>query len=442
MSVNLRVLVVAADDQTRRTTARLLRSCTAGDVLEASSGREALDAALQGALPDVLLLDAQLALPSAAEVCRALRAMKRAERPDIWLLAPAGSAAPIIEALEAGADDFLGLPVVPHLLQARLHLSARRRERALGASPLLRALAAAAAEGTGELLVRELDSPRSGRVYFHGGRVAWVHVMGEPSSLGDLLGGAASIDEPTERGVLELSRQGTPLSQALERAGVIERALWRSRVQAWSRERLQTLATFSPCATLFLPHAFRLEDDVAFELSELLDELETEPEPAGLAPPAPSDGYVAALTPPATPEPDVELVLGACLESGLASSVAVLERGTGQCLGARGAPLDALAVWTTLNHVNAVAAREGFDSFAVTTAHEHQLTVPLSGQPGRVVYASYGRARGPLGVAFTDLRYALSQLSQRGLGGARGDAAAGRAALDDALTGTSARESR
>jgi len=415
VSSNLRLLVVAADDQTRRTTARLLRSCTTGEVLEASTSREALDATLNGSVPDVMLLDTQLAIPSAAETCRQLRAQKGLSQPDIWLLAPAGASVPVIEALEAGADDFLGLPVVPHLLEARLRVALRRRQRARSPSRLVDALLAAQAEGTGELVVRETKSRRCGRVYFHGSRVAWVHVVGETSNLNDILAGAATIDEKTERGVLDESRQGTPLSVALEQAGVLERARWRSCVQAWLRERLQTIAGFVPSTTVFLPHEFRLEDDVSFPVSDLLGDLENGRDATEVASSVSSDGYAGALSPPATPEPDVENVLSACMESGLAQSVAVLERGTGQCLGARGETMDALAVWTNLNHVNAIVTREGFDSFAVTTKLEHQLTVPLSGQPGWVVYASYSRSRGPLGVAFTDLRFALSQLSQRAL---------------------------
>jgi hypothetical protein len=111
--------------------------------------------------------------------------------------------------------------------------------------------------------------------------------------------------------------------------------------------------------------------------------------------------------------PQVTAVLDACVASGLVESAAVLERGTGQCLGACGESLDAFAVWTHLNHVNAVSARDGFDSFAVTTTTSHQLTLPLPGQPGWLLFATYSRSRGPLGVAFTDLRLALSRLGQQ-----------------------------
>ena len=287
--------------------------------------------------------------------------------------------------------------------------------RASGPSRLVDALREAQAEGTGELVVRETKSRRAGRVYFHASRVAWVHVVGEASGLKDVIGPAATLDDKTERAVLDVSRQGMPLGEALELAGVIERARWRSSVREWMRQRLQTLATFAPTTSVFLPHEFRLEDDVSFSVSELLGDLDGFPPATELAPPPASEGEASKLAAPATPDPEVESVLSACMESGLARSVAVLERGTGQCLGARGESIDALALWTSLDHVNAIVAREGLDSFAVTTKLEHQLTVPFSRQPGWVVYASYSRARGPLGVAFTDLRFALSQLSQRAM---------------------------
>lgn len=384
-------------------------------MLEASTSREALDVTLNGSVPDVMLLDAQLAIPSAAETCRQLRAQKSMTQPDIWLLAPAGTSTPVIEALEAGADDFLGLPVVPHLLEARLRVTLRRRQRANSTSRLHEALLGAQAEGTGELVVRETGSARAGRVYFYGGRVVWVHLLGETSALNEVLAGAATLDERSERAILDAGRQGTPLSVALEHAGIIDRARWRSCVQAWSRQRLQAIARFAPASSVFMPHEFRLQDDISFTVSELLGDLDGAEDAIELASTLASDGYAGVLVSPERPEPDVETVLSACMASGLVQSVAVLERGTGQCLGARGETLDALAVWTNLNHVNAIVAREGFDSFAVTTKLEHQLTVPLSGQPGWVVHASYSRSRGPLGVAFTDLRFALSQLSQRSL---------------------------
>ena len=410
-----RVLVVAEDDQIRRTTARLLRACNAGEVSEVSSGGAALEAALSGPAPDVLLLDTRLSNPSAAEICRQLRAQRGLRQPDIWLLAPAGSTTPVAQALEAGADDCLALPVVPQLLKARLQVAEGRRQRSSSPRRFHDALAAAEAEGSGELVVRETTSRRVGRIYFHATRVAWVHVVGEPSGLNDVLAGVATLDEEQERAVLDMGRRGTPLGEALERAGVIERSLWRSTLQVWFRKRLQTIAAFAPASSVFLPHELRLEDDVSFGLAELMRDVDGGLGTPRISVPPPSDARSGALTPPATVDPEVTAMLGACMESGLVESVAVLERGTGQCLGACGESLDAFAVWTHLNHVNAVSARDGFDSFAVTTTRAHQLTLPLPGQPGWLLFATYSRSRGPLGVAFTDLRLALSRLGQHNL---------------------------
>jgi DNA-binding response OmpR family regulator len=417
VSVILRVLVVAGNDLTRVTTALLLRACTAGEVVEASTGREALDAMLNGAMPDVLLLDTQLGNPSASEMCRQLRAQPGLPQPEIWLLMPPDSSAQALEALEAGADDLLNLPLAPHLLQARLQAISSRRQRAKNSSRFVESLLAAQAEGTGELVIRETKSRRFGRVYYHAGRVVWVHVAGEASTLAELLTGAASIDEKTASELLEECRQGgIPVSVALERWGIIERGRWRSCVQTWARQRLQTIATFAPMAAVFLPHEFRFEDDISFTVSELAGDLDGRPEQTKwLAPAAPNDEASAALSPPENPDPKVVTVLSACMESGLAQSVAVLVRGTGQCLGARGEVMDPLAVRSNLHYANAVAIREGLDSFAVTTQLDHQLTVPLSWQPSWVVYASYSRSQGPIGVAYTDLRLALARLSQHAL---------------------------
>lgn len=145
MSATLRVLVAAGNDLTRVTTAALLRACTAGEVLEVSSAREALDTILNGSIPDVLLLDTQLGSPTASEMCRHLRAQRDLPQPDIWLLSPADSFTQALEALEAGADDLFSLPLAPHLLQARLQASSRR-QRARSPSRFLDSLLAAQGE--------------------------------------------------------------------------------------------------------------------------------------------------------------------------------------------------------------------------------------------------------------------------------------------------------
>jgi DNA-binding response OmpR family regulator len=411
------VLVVAGNDLTRVTTALLLRACTDGDVLEAATNREALDAMLNGSMPDVLLLDTQLGSPSASEMCRHLRAQVSLPQPDIWLLAPPDAPLQALEALEAGADDLLHLPLSPHLLQARLQAASSRRQRETSPSRFIESLLAAQAEGTGELVIRETRSRRFGRVYFHAGRVVWVHIAGETSTLAELLTGAASIDEQTASEMLEECRQGgVPLSVALERWGIIERARWRSCVQTWARQRVQTLASFGPSTAVFLPHDFRFEDDISFTVSELTDELDgREDQRKWLASPALNEEGSSTLAPSEPPDPKVAVVLSACMESGLAQAVAVLVRGTGQCLGTRGDVKDPSAVRSNLHYANAVAVREGLDSFAVTTQSDHQLTVPLAWQPSWVVYASYSRAQGPIGVAYTDLRLALARLSQRAL---------------------------
>lgn len=247
--------------------------------------------------------------------------------------------------------------------------------------------------------------------------MVWVHVGGETSTLAELLTGAASIDDKTASELLEECRQGgIPLSVALERWGIMERARWRGCVQTWARQRLQTIAAFVPSTAAFLPHEFRFEDDISFTVSELMGEPDGRLETTRwLAAPALDEERSSPLGPPESPDPSVAIVLSACMESGLAQSVAVLVRGTGQCLGVRGDGIDSSAVRSNLDYANTVAVREGFDSFAVTTQLAHQLTVPLSWQPSWVVYASYSRSQGPIGVAYTDLRLALARLSQRAL---------------------------
>jgi two-component system, OmpR family, KDP operon response regulator KdpE len=116
-----RVLVCDDEPQILRGLKIVLRD--AGfDVVTASSVTEAVDAAPLRA-PDAAILDLVLPDGSGVEICRQLRSWS--EMP-ILMLSAVGQEDAKVDALEAGADDYITKPFGPRELVARLNAVLRR----------------------------------------------------------------------------------------------------------------------------------------------------------------------------------------------------------------------------------------------------------------------------------------------------------------------------
>jgi two-component system KDP operon response regulator KdpE len=116
-----RVLVCDDEPQILRGLKIVLRD--AGfEVVTASSVTEAVDAAALRA-PDAAILDLVLPDGSGVEICRQLRSWS--EMP-ILMLSAVGQEDAKVDALEAGADDYITKPFGPRELVARLNAVLRR----------------------------------------------------------------------------------------------------------------------------------------------------------------------------------------------------------------------------------------------------------------------------------------------------------------------------
>ena len=80
--------------------------------------------ALDGSLPDVVVLDVELPDGSGVDLCRELR--RRDVRVPILLLTAHGEVRQRVEGLDAGADDFLPKPFAVAVLRARVRALGRR----------------------------------------------------------------------------------------------------------------------------------------------------------------------------------------------------------------------------------------------------------------------------------------------------------------------------
>jgi two-component system, OmpR family, KDP operon response regulator KdpE len=123
--VPTRILVVEDEPQMQK----FLRACITADgyrVLEATRGQESLDLA-RTHNPDLVLLDLGLPDMDGTEVTRALRAWTT--KP-ILVISARGQEQDKIQALDAGADDYLTKPFGTGELMARIRVALRRTARA------------------------------------------------------------------------------------------------------------------------------------------------------------------------------------------------------------------------------------------------------------------------------------------------------------------------
>ncbi len=120
-AVSTRILTVE-DDERIRTAVKLALEDEGWDVVEASTGEEALEA-FHREPTDVVLIDIMLPGIDGFEVCRSVR--RSSDVPIVMVTARADTH-DVVAGLEAGADDYLTKPFAPKELSARIRALLRR----------------------------------------------------------------------------------------------------------------------------------------------------------------------------------------------------------------------------------------------------------------------------------------------------------------------------
>lgn len=115
----LRVLLVDDDATTRCMMEGVLGGKLGHSVICASNGREAMALALE-AMPQIVITDWMMPGMDGLELCRALRATEWGQTIYLIMLTSVEDEDEVIEAFEAGVDDFLTKPVNIRTLRARL----------------------------------------------------------------------------------------------------------------------------------------------------------------------------------------------------------------------------------------------------------------------------------------------------------------------------------
>lgn len=105
-------ILVVDDEEEIRSVLRLMLTRAGYDVREAEDGESAL-VAVQGKLPDLILLDVLMPGMDGFEVCRRVRAEAATSRIPILMLSAKTDARSREEGLRAGATAYLTKPFVP-----------------------------------------------------------------------------------------------------------------------------------------------------------------------------------------------------------------------------------------------------------------------------------------------------------------------------------------
>jgi two-component system KDP operon response regulator KdpE len=124
-------VLVVDDDPSLRKALRIGLTARGDEVVVAHTGAEAVTQVAL-ALPDLVILDLGLPDTDGIEVCRRIREFSDVP---ILVLSAYGDERRKVEALDAGADDFVTKPFGMAELEARLRVALRHRSATAGDSP-------------------------------------------------------------------------------------------------------------------------------------------------------------------------------------------------------------------------------------------------------------------------------------------------------------------
>jgi two-component system chemotaxis response regulator CheY len=111
--------LVVDDSRVVRKAARRLLEGFGFAVREAEDGRQALDAC-RDALPDLVLLDWNMPVMDGMEFLRAVRAEYGTDKPLVMLCTTENTSNKIVEALDAGAQEYVMKPFDAEILGGKL----------------------------------------------------------------------------------------------------------------------------------------------------------------------------------------------------------------------------------------------------------------------------------------------------------------------------------
>lgn len=263
-------VLVADDDALNRDFLQRLLTAHGYEALLAENGQAALQLLLQNDAPQIALLDWEMPVLDGLDLCRAIRSDIHERYVHVLMLSGVHPDEHRIQALEAGADDFLPKPYHPDVLLARLNVASRLVKRQPSSSErLLAALKEAAASGGGDVAVREGDTV--GYITFCQGKVSWAYVSQDNSSFFEQLGEELKMQAGSVDSVLASCREtGTDFYHELIERGYTSEHELRRAIESWLRRKLEQIFRLSHANVLFLPADRQEEPVYTFPLESVL----------------------------------------------------------------------------------------------------------------------------------------------------------------------------
>ncbi|MDC0720404.1 response regulator transcription factor [Nannocystis bainbridge] len=367
-------------------------------VSEAEDGASAWSYLSEAAPPQIVLLDWMMPRMTGIEVCRRLREMPRRPLAHVVLVTARNRHADMVDGFAAGADDFLVKPLTSCEVVARVQAAERALALATATPGLTAALAEAAASPGGDLLLR--SGTEVGRVFFHGGRVAWVHLSSETGSLHDLLRDLPDVRADDVTAVLEeCFTAGRHFADVLIEWEIVTAEALEQRLQRWLAAKLQKLMERRHDVVMFVPQQRRYTSSMTFALSELL------PTPAGLVEPPALPRLIA-------PPLEIDAAMRTCLDEAMAldgaQAAALLDSDRGQFLARRGDPLDDGLVHALTRLLHSEDVDDCIDDILVTRGPRLHL-LQRTPRTGCYLFVELDRTSSSMGLA----RSRLQMLARR-----------------------------
>lgn len=395
------ILLAEDDVVTRKMLARTLRD-HGHEVIEVADGAAAWACCCGPDPPRIAILDWMMPGLSGLEVCQRLRAATDRPYTFVILVSAKSRHKDVIGGFAAGVDDFITKPYMADELVARVQAAERHLAATGGPPALAAALREADASAGGDVIVR--DGATIGRILFHEGRVAWVHLSSQPGSLVDVLAGVVA-PEDVRAVLVEAAASGCNFAEVLVEWHLITADALRDHMRGWLRAKLQAIFALDPWLVMFVPQRRGYTGDITFPLLELL--------PAGKR----ILRFAVAQT-PATPVPSLEMWSSPRITAVLCKArvtaglrvVAIFDAARGICVGIRGKPLDvALMLALTRFPYNDPASTYAAELVVVRERRYHLLSRAAS--QGYFVYLELDRGAANLGQARIVLRSLADQMA-------------------------------
>lgn len=266
-------ILIADDEDVARNALALVMRQKGYEVAVVCTGTDALRIATESNAPRILLLDWMMPELEGVEVCRRLRSRTGAPYTYIIIVSGRSRQRDILEAMEAGADDFISKPYDLHELLARVRVGERVLETSSFASKRLHdAMKEALSSPGGEVIARQGDAV--GRIHVTAGRIAWAHLSTEPGSLRDILKGEVPITSEEAGCVIEEARASRrSFGDVLMQWNLVEPERLRACLRGWIARKLRLIMSMEQASVVFVPQtrppSAASSNDLTFAVDEV-----------------------------------------------------------------------------------------------------------------------------------------------------------------------------